>query len=319
MTEVELNPDQNLPQTLLFQASHSGSRLDQFLAQAHPEISRSRWQALIEQGQIQINGQVCLSKKIPIQIGDLIGVEFPPPQACELVPEAIPLDVLYEDDQIILINKPVGLVVHPAPGHDSGTLVHALLAHCPDLPGIGGQQRPGIVHRLDKDTSGVMMVAKTEFALQHLQAQIKARTAKRDYLGLVQGVPPTPTGTINAAIGRHPSNRKKMAVTELERGRGAITHWSVQERLGHYTLVLFQLDTGRTHQIRVHAAHAGWPITGDPVYGTTRKVAGHSLSGQMLHAYQLTLNHPLTNQQLTLTAPLPPPFAHLLQALRRQT
>ncbi|AFY60030.1 RluA family pseudouridine synthase [Synechococcus sp. PCC 6312] len=316
---VPITVQDELPHILTFQAPAAFSRLDQCLRQAQPEISRSRWQQLIEQGQVQVNGVTTYLKKLPIKVGDVIEAELPKPQACELVPEAIPLDVLYEDDQIILINKPVGLVVHPAPGHDSGTLVHALLAHCPDLPGIGGQLRPGIVHRLDKDTSGVMMVAKTESALQHLQAQIKARTARREYLGLVQGVPPTPIGTINAPIGRHPTHRKKMAVTELERGRAAITHWSVQERLGHYTLVLFQLDTGRTHQIRVHAAHAGWPIVGDPVYGSTGKVVGRALTGQLLHAYQLTLHHPLTNKQLTLTAPLPPIFAQLLQALRRQT
>lgn len=302
---------------ITFQASAAASRLDQFLAQTHPETSRSRWQKLIEQGHVKVNGVVINLKKIPIQVGDVIEAELPPPQACELVPEAIPLDVLYEDEQIILINKPAGLVVHPAPGHYSGTLVHALLAHCPDLPGIGGEQRPGIVHRLDKDTSGVIMVAKTEVALNHLQAQIKARTAKREYLGLVQGVPATPTGMIEAPIGRHPSHRKKMAVTAPGLGRLAITHWSVQERFGHYTLVLFQLDTGRTHQIRVHAAHLGWPIVGDPVYGSSRKVAGRSLSGQLLHAYKLTLNHPITNEKLTVTAPLPPTFAQLLQALRR--
>lgn len=298
------------------QASAAAARLDQFLAQAHPETSRSRWQQLIEQGHIKVNGVVTSLKKSAIKVGDVVEAELPAPQACELVPEAIPLDVLYEDEHIILINKPAGLVVHPAPGHDSGTLVHALLAHCLDLPGIGGQQRPGIVHRLDKDTSGVMMVAKTEFALQDLQAQIKARTAKREYLGLVQGVPVTPTGIINAPIGRHSTHRKKMAVTEPGLGRNAITHWLIQERLGHYTLVLFQLETGRTHQIRVHAAYSGWPIVGDPVYGTTGKVAGRSLTGQLLHAYQLSLNHPMTHEQLIITAPLPPTFVQVLQALR---
>ncbi len=304
------------PLTLSFQAQTSHPRLDQFLQQTHPELSRSRWQQLIELGHVQVNGAVVQVKKHNLKPGDWVLVELPPPQASDLLPEAIPLDILYEDDTIILLNKPVGMVVHPAPGHYSGTLVHALLAHCPDLPGIGGEQRPGIVHRLDKDTSGVMMVAKTEFALHHLQAQIQARTAKRDYFGLVRGVPKTQEGIINAPIGRHPTDRKKMAVTEPGLGREAITHWFIQERLGLYTLVLFQLETGRTHQIRVHANFAGWPIVGDPLYGSTRKLVGKVLHGQLLHAWKLSLEHPLTGERLSVTAPLPKFFKQLLQALR---
>ncbi len=314
---LDFKPEES-PQALTFQAPAAYSRLDLCLSQVYPDFSRSRWQQLIEQGYIKVNGIVTNLKKIAIKIGDLIEADLPPPQASVLVPETIPLDILFEDDQLIVLNKPVGLVVHPGPGHYAGTLVHALLAHCPDLPGIGGEQRPGIVHRLDKDTSGVMMVAKTEFALHQLQAQIKARTAKRDYLGLVQGVPPGINGTINAPIGRHPVERKKMAVTEPGLGREAITHWSIQERLGHYTLVHFQLETGRTHQIRVHAANSGWPIVGDPVYGTRQKVAGKVLAGQQLHGWQLSLVHPITQARLRFTAPLPSPMEQLLQALRRR-
>lgn len=294
------------------------NRLDRYLAQHLPDLSRSRIQQLIEQGKVQVDGKVCVSKKVSVQPGALIQVEIPPAQPLELRPEEIPLDILYEDEALLLINKPAGLVVHPAPGHPEGTLVNAILAHCPNLPGIGGVQRPGIVHRLDKDTTGAMAIAKTELAMQHLQAQLQAKTARREYLGVVHGAPPTDSGTINLPIGRHPVDRKKMAVVPLEKGgRPAITHWRVQERLGNYTLMHFQLETGRTHQIRVHAAHSGHPIVSDPVYSRSQNV-GVNLPGQALHAWRLRLQHPLTAEWIEVTAPLPAALTTLLVVLRRR-
>jgi len=300
------------------QVTASDDRLDRYLSQQLPDLSRSRLQQLIEQGYVQVNGEVCSSKKAAVKIGDRIQVEIPAVQPLELKPEAIPLDILYEDDSLLIINKPAGLVVHPAPGHADGTLVNALLAHCPNLPGIGGVQRPGIVHRLDKDTTGAIAIAKTDFAQQHLQAQLKAKTARREYLGIVYGAPRSEHGTVDLPIGRHPTDRKKMAIVSVEKGgRAAITHWQVKERLGNYTLVHFQLETGRTHQIRVHSAHIGHPIVGDPIYGSGRSV-GVNLSGQALHAWRLKLQHPLTREEIEVTAPLPAEFNTLLEVLRRR-
>jgi 23S rRNA pseudouridine1911/1915/1917 synthase len=230
--------------------------------------------------------------------------------------QAIDLDILYEDQELIVINKPAGMVVHPAAGHSDGTLVNALLAHCTELSGINGTQRPGIVHRLDKDTSGVMVVAKTDRAHQSLQAQIQAKTARREYLGIVRGVPKSEIGTIDAAIARHKSDRKKMAI--IADGRRAVTHWHIQERLGNYTLVKFDLETGRTHQIRVHAAHMGWAIANDPVYGQMQKEFAPYLTGQALHAWRLTFVHPRSGQIIENTAPHPAGFTKLLTLLRRR-
>jgi len=288
------------------------------LAQALPDLSRSRIQNLIEQGQVQLNDQVCTSKKITVKLGDRITVEIPDAQPLDLQPEDIPLDILYEDDSLLIINKPAGLVVHPAPGHAGGTLVNALLAHCPNLPGIGGVQRPGIVHRLDKDTTGAIAIAKTDFAQQHLQAQLKAKTARREYLGVVHGVPKSESGTVDFPIGRHPVDRKKMAVVSVEKGgRSAVTHWQTLERLGNYTLMHFQLETGRTHQIRVHCAALGHPIVGDPVYSSGHSV-GVNLPGQALHAWKLKLQHPMSGEFIEAIAPLPASFTTLLQVLRRR-
>ncbi len=288
------------------------------MAQALPDLSRSRIQNLIEQGQVQLNDQVCTSKKITVKLGDRITVEIPDAQPLDLQPEDIPLDILYEDDSLLIINKPAGLVVHPAPGHAGGTLVNALLAHCPNLPGIGGVQRPGIVHRLDKDTTGAIAIAKTDFAQQHLQAQLKAKTARREYLGVVYGVPKSESGTVDFPIGRHPVDRKKMAVVSVEKGgRSAVTHWQTLERLGNYTLMHFQLETGRTHQIRVHCAALGHPIVGDPVYSSGHSV-GVNLPGQALHAWKLKLQHPMSGEFIEAIAPLPASFTTLLQVLRRR-
>ncbi|MCU0526011.1 MAG: RluA family pseudouridine synthase [Elainella sp. Prado103] len=296
----------------------AGARLDRWLADQLPTLSRSRVQKLIEQGQIQINGQVCRICKTTVQQNDQIQVTIPAAAPLDLAAEPIPLDILYEDDELLIVNKPTGLVVHPAPGHQEGTLVNALLAHCENLAGIGGVQRPGIVHRLDKDTSGALAIAKTDRAHQHLQAQFKAKTARREYLAVVYGAPTAMNGTIEAPIGRHLVDRKKQAVIpEAKGGRRAVTHWQVRERLGNYTLMQFQLETGRTHQIRVHSAHIGHPVVGDPVYSSGRSI-GVNLPGQALHAWRLRLQHPITEAWIEAVAPLPEGFVTLLEVLRRR-
>lgn len=300
------------------QVEDKGERIDRYLSQQLSDLSRSRIQQLIEEGNVQLNDKVCTSKKTTVQPGDRISLVIPEAKPLELEPEAIPLDILYEDDSLIILNKPAGLVVHPAAGHQSGTLVNALLAHCPNLTGIGGVQRPGIVHRLDKDTTGAIAIAKTDQAHQHLQAQLKAKTARREYLGIVYGAPSAESGKIDQPIGRHPIDRKKMAVVPVEKGgRPAVTHWQIRERLGNYTLMHFQLETGRTHQIRVHSAYVGHPIVGDPVYSSGRSV-GVNLPGQALHAWRLTLQHPLSGDWIEVTAPLPKTFTTLLEVLRRR-
>ncbi len=297
---------------------NSGSRLDSYLAQELSDISRSRLQKLIKDGNVQLNGQICTSKKETVKPGDRLQISIPEAQPLDLQPEAIPLEILYEDDSLMIINKPAGLVVHPAAGHADGTLVNAVLSHCPNLAGIGGVQRPGIVHRLDKDTTGAIVIAKTDQAHQHLQAQLKAKTARREYLGIVYGSPRTESGTIDQPIGRHLVDRKKMAVVPVEkRGRLAVTHWQVQERLGNYTLVRFQLETGRTHQIRVHSAFIGHPIVGDPIYSSGHSL-GVNLTGQALHAWKLKLQHPVTGEFIEAIAPLPASLTTLLEVLRRR-
>lgn len=292
-------------------------RLDRWLADNVEVLSRNRVQQLIEQGAVSVNGKVCDRKKEQVVIGDRIVLTVPETQPYELIPEDIPLDILYEDDQLLIVNKPAGMVVHPAPGHATGTLVHALLFHCGEqLTGVGGVQRPGIVHRLDKNTTGAMVVAKTEGALHSLQQQIQAKTAKREYLGIVNGVPKAEQGTVDQPIGRHPKHRKKMSILPVEAGgRTAITHWKTVERLGNYTLMHFQLETGRTHQIRVHSTYLGLPMIGDLDYGSG-KFPGVKLPGQALHAFRLTLSHPVTQAVVAAEAPLPQRWETLLGQLR---
>lgn len=301
-------------------AADGAERLDRWLAAQLQQLSRNRIQKLIDWEYVILNGQLCTDKKAPVQVGDTITVTIPEPQPLALEPEAIPLDILYEDAHLVIVNKPAGLVVHPAPGNMSGTLVNALLAHCGDqLLGIGGVQRPGIVHRLDKDTTGAIVVAKSNLAHQDLQAQMKAKTAGREYLGVIYGVPKTDAGVVDAPIGRHPADRKKQAIVPVEKGgRKAVTHWQVEERLGNYSLCRFRLETGRTHQIRVHCAHLGHPIVGDPTYGSGRSV-GVNLPGQALHAETLRLRHPATGQEVVAIAPVPTHFQTLLTVLRRRT
>lgn len=318
MAQPQLTPDQMPQVQRALQVSEQGDRLDRWLAEQLPDLSRSRLQKLIEQGHVQVNQQVCTSKKVMVQVGDRVQVTIPEAAPLDLQPESLPLDILYEDESLLILNKPAGLVVHPAPGHAAGTLVNALLAHCSSLPGIGGVQRPGIVHRLDKDTSGAIAIAKTDQAHHHLQAQFKAKTARREYLAIVYGAPNTETGTIDQPIGRHPIDRKKMAVVaEAEGGRRAVTHWQIQERLGNYTLMLFALETGRTHQIRVHSGFIGHPVVGDPVYSAGRSI-GVNLAGQALHAWRLRLQHPLTEAWIEAIAEPPADFTKLLDVLRRR-
>lgn len=295
-------------------------RLDRWLTAHLSDLSRNRIQKLIDWEYVTLNGDICTNKKATVQVGDAIAITIPAPQPLELIPEDIPLDILYEDSHLIIVNKPAGLVVHPAPGNMSGTLVNAMLAYCGDqLTGIGGVERPGIVHRLDKDTTGAIVLAKTNVAHQHLQAQMKAKTARREYLGVIYGVPKTETGTIDAPIGRHPNDRKKQGIVPaLKGGRYALTHWHIEERLGNFTVMRFRLETGRTHQIRVHCAHAGHPIVGDPVYGAGRSV-GVKLPGQALHAERLSLQHPVSGEWVTAIAPLPDHFKTLLAVLRRRS
>ncbi len=307
-----------MPTDLSLHVETNPDRLDRYLADRLPDFSRSRIQKLIEQGQVQVNGKICDSKKAELQVGDRIHLTIPDAEPLQLEAQDIPLDILYEDDQLLILNKPAGLVVHPAPGHADGTLVNAILAHCPDLKGIGGVQRPGIVHRLDKDTSGAIAIAKTDIAHQSLQAQFKAKTARRTYLAIVYGAPKTDRGTIDQPVGRHPVDRKKMAVVPEEKGgRRAVTHWRVQERLGNYTLMQFDLETGRTHQIRVHSAFIGYPVVGDPIYSAGRSL-GVNLSGQALHAWRLRLQHPLLGEWIEAIAPPPPDLVKLLQILRQR-
>ncbi len=301
------------------QVEDNTDRLDRYLSEQVPDLSRSRIQQLIEQSHVHLNGKICTSKKISVKVGDRITLEIPAAKPLKLQPENVSLDILYEDDSLLILNKPAGLVVHPAPGHPDGTLVNAILAHCPNLPGIGGVQRPGIVHRLDKDTTGAIAIAKTELAHQHLQMQLKAKTARREYLGVVYGAPKTESGRIDLPIGRHQVDRKKMAVVPPEKGgRSAVTHWQVKERLGNYTLMHFQLETGRTHQIRVHSAQIGHPIVGDPVYSSGHSV-GVNLPGQALHAWRLRLEHPVLGNWIEVTAPPPVEFTTLVAVLRQRT
>jgi 23S rRNA pseudouridine1911/1915/1917 synthase len=291
------------------------SRLDAFLAaQAELGLSRSRIRALIDEGQVTVNGQVKKASHILLP-GDQVTINVPPPKAVALEPEPIPLDVVYEDDQVIVINKQRGLVVHPAAGNWSGTLVNALLEHVDDLEGIGGELRPGIVHRLDKDTTGLLMVAKTEKAMASLTDQIRTHTARRIYWALVHGNNLPETGRIEAPIGRHPSDRKRMAVNP-KTGKEATTHFRVLERYRGYSLVECRLETGRTHQIRVHMAFIGHPVVSDPVYGTRKPHLG--MPPQALHARQLGFHHPETGEWLEFTVEPPADMMAVIEKLRAQ-
>lgn len=292
----------------------AGVRLDVFLAQCIPELTRSGAQRLLAEGHVKKDGKP-VKKNQKTESGAAYSVELPSAQPIDLEPEDIPLEVVYEDADVIVINKPKGMVVHPAAGHWSGTLVNALLHHCGDsLSGINGVLRPGIVHRIDKDTSGLLLVAKNDFAHQHLAAQLADHTMHRTYVCLVCGAIREERGTIDAPIGRHPVDRKKMAVCAAG-GKHAVTHYQVLARYPGYTYVQCKLETGRTHQIRVHMAWKQHPILGDLVYGHKKPEFGQS--SQCLHARELTFVHPRTGQEMTLRCDLPVYFKQLLEKLER--
>lgn len=286
-------------------------RIDKVLTILEPEITRSQLKNLINDGHVTVNGQP-VKPKYKVQAGDKISLVKPEPQSLELTPENIPLDIVYEDDDMIVVNKPQGMVVHPAPGHPNHTLVNALLYHSP-LSTINGTFRPGIVHRIDKDTSGLLMVAKNDLAHQSLAEQLRNKTNKREYLALVYGQIKEDEGTIDAPLGRNPQDRKKQAV--VKDGRHAVTHFKVVKRYDNFTLVKCILETGRTHQIRVHMKYIGHPLVGDPLYGP-RKVIGKN--GQFLHAALLGFKHPRTGEEMVFEAPLPENFQKMLDKLDKQ-
>ena len=288
-------------------------RLDAFLASSLDGLTRSQATRLIESGEVAVNGRA-VSKSYKLAGGEDIAVTLPEPEPVEAVPQDIPLDVVYEDADVIVVNKPSGMVVHPAPGHPDGTLVNALLYHCAGtLSGVGGALRPGIVHRIDRDTSGLIIAAKNDAAHQYLSAQLADHTLARTYECIVVGKLREDRGTVDAPIARHPTDRKRMAV--VAGGREAVTHWEVIARYPGYTHVRCRLETGRTHQIRVHMAYIGHPILGDTVYGAKKEVPG--LTGQCLHAVGLRFLHPRTHEVMELSCPLPEEFTRMLQKIRK--
>ena len=288
-------------------------RLDAFLASSLDGLTRSQAARLIESGEVAVNGKTA-GKSYKLAGGEDIAVTLPEPEPVEAVPQDIPLDVVYEDADVIVVNKPSGMVVHPAPGHPDGTLVNALLYHCAGtLSGVGGARRPGIVHRIDRDTSGLIIAAKNDAAHQYLSAQLADHTLARTYECIVVGKLREDRGTVDAPIARHPTDRKRMAV--VAGGREAVTHWEVIARYPGYTHVRCRLETGRTHQIRVHMAYIGHPILGDTVYGAKKEVPG--LTGQCLHAVGLRFLHPRTHEVVELFCPLPEEFTRMLQKIRK--
>ena len=287
-------------------------RADAVLAAALDGVTRSAAQRWLEEGRVTLDG-VPVRKNARLEPGQVLAVTPPQPEAVDVVPQDIPLDVAYEDDDVIVVNKPVGMVVHPAPGHPDGTLVNALLYHCKhSLSGINGQLRPGIVHRIDRDTSGLIIAAKNDRAHLALAEQLQDHSLYREYEAVCVGNLKQDQGTVNAPIARHPTDRKKMAVNFLQ-GREAVTHWTVLERFSGYTHIQCRLETGRTHQIRVHMAHTGHPLLGDMVYGSKKPWPG--LAGQCLHARRLSFVHPRTGERLTLECPLPSWFQEVLTKL----
>jgi 23S rRNA pseudouridine1911/1915/1917 synthase len=302
-------------------AGMAGRRLDVYVAAAEG-VTRSAAARLIESGAVTVNGEV-MRKNYILREGDIVEADIPEPDDCEAAPENIPLDVVYEDDDVIVINKPSGMVVHPAPGNESGTLVNALLYHCGgSLSGVGGVLRPGIVHRIDKDTSGLLVAAKNDFAHNALSEQMKSHGVSRVYLAIVVGGMKVDSGVIDAPIGRSDRDRKKMAVSPSGHSRSAVTHYEVAERFRGYTLLRVVLETGRTHQIRVHMSALGHPVVGDPLYGgdscELAKKYGSLMKGQCLHAASLTFRHPRTGDVVTFEAPPPEDFNRVLDILRER-
>jgi 23S rRNA pseudouridine1911/1915/1917 synthase len=297
-------------QTWIVTADDQATRLDQYLQRLNPDMTRSHVQKLIRDGHVTVN-QIKAKTGLKIKTGDQVALDLPEPEPSTALSEAIPLDVVYEDEDIIVVNKPRGMVVHPAAGHASGTLVNALLFHCRDLQAINHTLRPGIVHRLDKDTTGLLVVAKNEQAQQSLVKQMKARQIHRHYIALVHGTIQEENGKVDAPVGRHHTQRKKMAV--VQNGRPAVSRFHVLDRFSGYTLVEVRLETGRTHQIRVHMAFIGHPVAGDPLYGPAKSKI--DLGGQALHAGYLAFFHPRDGHSLAFQVPLPSDMQSLVEAL----
>lgn len=286
-------------------------RIDKALASIEPDWSRSQVQNWVKDGMIKVNGNN-VKTNYKCSEGDIVSITIPEPTALDVEPEEMNLDIVFEDPDVLVVNKPRGMVVHPAPGNYSGTLVNGLMAHCTDLSGINGVMRPGIVHRIDKDTTGLLMVAKNDKAHESLVSQLKAKTTKRKYVAIVHGVMPHDRGTIDAPIGRDKSDRQRMTVTD-ENSRDAVTHFNVLERFDGYTLVECQLETGRTHQIRVHLKYIGFPLAGDPKYGPKKTL---DIDGQALHAKLLGFEHPRTEEYMEFETPIPEDMQKLIDTLR---
>jgi len=299
-----------------FRYEGSRDRLDKILVARLPQFSRSRIAGLIGDGLVQVNDRAAKKAGQTIEAGDQIAVRIPPPQPVGLVAEQIPLDIVFENDELIVVNKPAGMVAHPAAGHSGGTLVNAVLGHDPEIEGIGGEERPGLVHRLDKDTSGLIVLAKNERAHRWLQDQFRLRKVEKTYLALVDGHPPTPTGRVEAPIGRDPSHRKKMAILPPGRGRDAVSEYRTLETFAAPTLLEFHPFTGRTHQIRLHCAFLGCPIVADRVYG--HRHATLDLQRHFLHAWRLKITLPGEKLPQTFEAPLPEALEGVLNELRKK-
>jgi 23S rRNA pseudouridine1911/1915/1917 synthase len=296
---------------------HTGEtaeRLDKFLVSRLPEFSRARLQGLIADGFVLVNGDPAKKSGQLLDPGTAVEVRIPPPVPSGLIPENIPLDIIFENDDLLVVNKPAGMVVHPAAGHDSGTLVHAVLGYDPDIEGIGGEERPGVVHRLDKETSGLILLAKNDNSHHWLQDQFRLRQVEKTYLALVDGAPPTPSGRVEAAIGRDPSHRKQMAVLPPGKGRESVSEYKTLEKFAHHTLLEFRPHTGRTHQIRLHCAFLGCPIVGDKVYG--RRTPTLEIKRHFLHAAKLKIILPGEKQPRTFEALLPEELQVVLTGLR---
>ncbi|MDO4600727.1 MAG: RluA family pseudouridine synthase [Eubacteriales bacterium] len=301
---------------IIFQVEkeHAGIRIDRYLSDNLEEISRSYLQKLLKEKHITVNEKE-IKANYKVQEGDTISVSVPEPEEPDILPEEIPLDILYEDDSLMVVNKPKNMVVHPSAGHFSGTLVNAVLFHCKgNLSGINGIMRPGIVHRIDKDTTGALLICKTDSCHRILAEQLKVHSITRKYRAVVQGNLKDDEGTIEGPIGRHATDRKKMAIN-YKNGKEAVTHYRVLERFGNATYIECQLETGRTHQIRVHMASIGHPLLGDTTYGSVKNP--YHLQGQALHAMVLGFLHPVTNMYMEFTAPLPEYFLKLLEKLRK--
>lgn len=292
-------------------------RLDKFLVGQLPEFSRSRIQGLIANGLVDVNGLAAKKAGQPLENGFNVTVRIPPPAPTELAGEDIPLDIIFENEELLVINKPAGMVVHPAAGHPRGTLVNAVLGYDAEMEGIGGEERPGLVHRLDKQTSGLILLAKNERAHRWLQDQFRLRKVEKTYLALVDGRPPTPVGRVEAYIGRDPSHRKKMAIVSASRGREAISEYKTLESFKDHTLLEFHPQTGRTHQIRLHCAFLGCPIVGDEIYG--RKKSSIPIERHFLHAYRLKIVLPGGKEAKLFEAPLPEELVEVLDTLRKES